>query len=200
MKNRSLWSGSLCETGVGPAYDVHMKRLPTVLSTNSKSLPERGISCVRVALDVPLPRLFDYALPAGASVASGDRVTVPLGRRNQTGVVIEAESASELAFDRLKEIIDVRSDAPRLPAEWLELMRFLSAYYQRPLGETVIAALPPRLRSIKPLPRKALNGSPHAASPRFAPTHALSPDQARVVEEIAGRLGRFSAVLLHGVT
>src|SRR5438094_5045 len=123
-----------------------MKRLPTVLSTNSKSLPERGNSCVRVALDVPLPRLFDYALPEGAS---------------------------ELAFDRLKEIVDVRSDAPRLPAEWLELMRFLAAYYQRPLGETVIAALPPRLRSLKPLPRKALNGSPFTASARFAPTHAL---------------------------
>ncbi|HYR34237.1 MAG TPA: primosomal protein N' [Burkholderiales bacterium] len=155
---------------------------------------------MRVALDVPLPRLFDYALPEGARVASGDRVTVQLGRRNHTGVVIEAESTSALALDRLKAIIDVRSDAPRLSAEWLELMRFLSAYYQRPLGETVIAALPPRLRSLKPLPRKALNGSPHAASPRFAPTHPLSPDQARVVEEIAGRLGRFSAVLLHGVT
>jgi primosomal protein N' (replication factor Y) len=163
-------------------------------------LPERGNSCVRVALDVPLPRLFDYALPEGASVASGDRVTVQLGRRNHTGVVIDAESASELALDRLKAIIDVRSDAPRLPPEWLELMRFLSTYYQRPLGETVIAALPPRLRSVKPLPRKALNGSPFTASARFAPTHVLSPEQARVVETIARKLGRFAALLLHGVT
>src|SRR5438132_1137413 len=177
-----------------------MKRLPTVLSTNSKSLPERGNSCVRVALDVPLPRLFDYALPEGASVASGDRVTGQLGKRNHTGVVIEADSASTLALDRLKAIVDVRSDAPRLPADWLELMRFLSAYYQRPLGETVIAALPPRLRSVKPLPRKALNGSPFAASARFAPTHVLAPDQARVVETIAQKLDRFAAVLLHGVT
>ena len=67
---------------------------------------------MRVALDVPLPRLFDYSLPAGASVVSGDRVTVPLGRRNQTGVVIEAESATALAFERLKAIVDVRSAAP----------------------------------------------------------------------------------------
>src|SRR5438067_2989444 len=177
-----------------------MKLLPTVLSTNSKSLPERGNSCVRVALDVPLPRLFDYALPEGISVASGDRVTVQLGRRNHTGVVIDAQSASELAFDRLKAIVDVRSDAPRLPAEWLELMRFLSTYYQRPLGETVIAALPPRLRSVKPLPRKALNGTALAASPRFAPTHVLSAQQARAVDTIAEKLGRFAAVLLHGVT
>jgi primosomal protein N' (replication factor Y) len=155
---------------------------------------------VRVALDVPLPRLFDYALPEGASVASGDRVTVQLGRRNHTGVVIEADGASELALDRLKAIVDVRSDAPRLPAAWLELMRFLSAYYQRPLGETVIAALPPRLRSLKPLPRKSLNGAPFNASARFAPTHALTADQVHVVEKIAQNLGRFATVLLHGVT
>src|SRR5436190_3987043 len=166
-----------------------MKRLPTVLSTISKSLPERGNSCVRVALDVPLPRLFDYALPEGASVASGDRVTVQLGRRNQTGVVIEADSASELALDRLKAVLDVRSDAPRLPADWLELMRFLSAYYQRPLGETVVAALPPRLRSVKPLPRKALalGGEPGASD--FVPPHELTTEQARVVEAIAAKLG-----------
>src|SRR5258707_6294337 len=177
-----------------------MKRLPTVLSTNSKSLPDRGNSCVRVALDVPLPRLFDYALPEGASVTSGDRVTVQLGKRNHTGVVIEADSASSLALDRLKAIVDVRSDAPRLPADWLELMRFLSTYYQRPLGETVVAALPPRLRSVKPLPRKALNGAREAGSPRFVPTHVLTPDQARVEEIIAKKLGRFAAVLLHGIT
>jgi primosomal protein N' (replication factor Y) len=101
---------------------------------------------VRVALEMPLLRLFDYALPAGVSAVSGDRVTVPFGRRNQMGVVIEADIESELAVERLKSIVDVRSDAPPLPADWLNLMRFLSSYYQRPLGETVVAALPPRLR------------------------------------------------------
>ena len=96
---------------------------------------------MRVALDVPLPRLFDYAVPSGAEPACGDRVTVQLGRRNQTGVVIEADIASDVALGRLKTIIDVRRDAPRLPADWLELMRFLASYYQRPLGETAVAAL-----------------------------------------------------------
>ena len=94
---------------------------------------------MRVALEVPLPRLFDYALPDGAAAAMGDRVTVPLGRRNQTGVVMEADIASEVDAERLKSIVDVRSDAPRLSADWLELMRFLSSYYQRPLGETVVS-------------------------------------------------------------
>jgi primosomal protein N' (replication factor Y) len=177
-----------------------MKRLPTVLSTSSKSLPGRGNSCVRVALEVPLPRLFDYAQLEGAQAACGDRVIVQLGRRNQTGVVIEADIASELDVERLKSIVDVRSDAPRLPADWLELMRFLSSYYQRPLGETVIAALPPRLRSVKPLPRKSLAATPVESSNRFVAIHALTDAQKRVVESIGGKLGGFAAVLLHGVT
>ena len=154
---------------------------------------------MRVALEVPLPRLFDYALPNGTSAAMGDRVTVPLGRRNHTGVVIEADIATEVDAERLKSIVDVRSDAPRLPADWLELMRFLSSYYQRPLGETVVAALPPRLRSVKPLPRKALATSA-AGSNRFVAVHPLTSAQQRVVSAIAEKLGRFAAILLHGVT
>jgi primosomal protein N' (replication factor Y) len=178
-----------------------MKRLPTELSTNSKSLPERGNSCVRVALDVPLPRLFDYALPRGTSAVRGDRVTVPLGRRQQTGVVVEADIASELAFERLRSIVDVRGDAPRLPADWLELMRFLSSYYHRPLGETMVAALPPRLRSVRPLPRKALQGDGEGTSgSSFVPPHPLTAAQAGAVERIAAAFGRFATVLLHGVT
>src|SRR2546423_2852020 len=177
-----------------------MKRLPTVLSTDPKSLPGRDNSCVRVALDVPLPRLFDYALPAGASAGCGDRVTVPLGHRRQTGVVVEADIASDVALDRLKAILDVRSDAPRLPPDWLELMRFLASYYQRPLGETVVAALPPRLRSVKPLPRKALEAASEPSSAQFESPHALTAEQERVVDAIAAKIGRFAALLLHGVT
>jgi primosomal protein N' (replication factor Y) (superfamily II helicase) len=153
-----------------------------------------------VALDVPLPRLFDYAVPSGAQLACGDRVTVQLGRRNHTGVVIEADIASDVALARLKSIIDVRSDAPRLPADWLELMRFLSSYYQRPLGETVVAALPPRLRSVKPLPRKALEVGGEPGASDFVPLHRLTADQTRVVDAISAKLGTFAPVLLHGVT
>ena len=47
-----------------PCY-MRMKGLPTELSTNPKSLPAREISCVRVALDVPLPKLFEYSRARG---------------------------------------------------------------------------------------------------------------------------------------
>jgi primosomal protein N' (replication factor Y) (superfamily II helicase) len=177
-----------------------MKGLLTELSTIPKSLPESRNSVIRVALDVPLARLFDYAAPAGMALAAGDRVTVPFGARSRLGVVVEAVASTEVPIDRLKSIGAVRDDAPRLSQDWLELMRFLSGYYHRPLGETVIAALPPRLRSVKPLPRKVLQEKLQPGSARFVPTHALTEPQRQVQERIAASLGRFGAFLLHGVT
>src|SRR6266849_8038213 len=118
----------------------------------------------------------------------GDRVVVPFGARQRLGVVIEAGVTSELPAARVKPIVALRDDAPRLPADWLELMRFLSSYYQRPLGETVISALPPRLRSVKPLPRKSLNGESYTVSARFVATHSLSADQRSAVDAIAAKL------------
>src|SRR6185295_1765967 len=123
-----------------------MKRLPTALSTTSKSLRDRGFSHVRVALDVPLARLFDYAVPDGVNAVTGDRVVVPFGSRQRIGVVMQTDAPSELPPSRLKSLLAIRDDAPRLSSEWLELLRFLASYYQRPLGESVIGSLPPRLR------------------------------------------------------
>src|SRR2546427_1000183 len=179
---------------------MRMKALPTDLSTRSKSLPKRSISCVRAALDVPLAKLFDYTIPAGMEARVGDRVVVPFGARQRLGVVIEGGVTSELPAARVKPIVALRDDAPRLPADWLELMRFLSGYYQRPLGETVIRALPPRLRSVKPLPRKALQSASAPWSARFVPNHLLNAAQARALDRMASALGSFGAFLLHGVT
>lgn len=177
-----------------------MKALPTALSTGSKSLPGRGNSCVRVGLDVPLARLFDYALPEGMEAHVGDRITVPFGERQRLGVVLEANAQSAVAPERLKSAIALRDDAPPLPPDWLELMRFLAGYYQRPLGETVIASLPPRLRSVKPLPKKSLGPPAAASSARFASPHEPTAAQQAAIATIRGRLGRFAAFLLHGVT
>ena len=107
---------------------MHVKRLPTGLSTNPKSLPSRAISVARVALDVPLAKLFDYAAPEDRELAPGDRVAVPFGARQEIGVVVEANAASSVAATRIKRVSALRDDAPRLPSDWIELMRFLSAY------------------------------------------------------------------------
>jgi primosomal protein N' (replication factor Y) len=161
--------------------------------------PQR-IFCATVALDVPLARLFDYAAPSELQVRAGDSVMVPFGARQRVGVVIDTNVASDVPAEKLKAISAVRDDAPRLSADWIELMRFLATYYQRPLGETVIGALPPRLRSTKALPKKVLQRTAAASSPRFVESHPPTPAQAGVQQRIAAALGSFQPFLLHGVT
>ena len=133
---------------------------------------------LRVALDVPLPTLFDYLASLGVDAAPGDRVVVPFGSRQRIGVVVERATSSTLPAEKLRPIVAVRDDAPRLGAEWLALMRFLAGYYQRPLGETIASSLPPRLRSLRPLPRVAnpmlqQSASAPAERPRSPRKHAL---------------------------
>jgi primosomal protein N' (replication factor Y) len=163
-------------------------------------LQPRGKSVARVALDVPLDTLFDYAVPEALAPQIGDRVAVPFGARQRLGIVVELSGGTELPASRVKEIVSVRDDAPALSQHWLELMRFLAGYYQRPLGETILAALPPRLRSVKPLPKKTLERRADEATPVFVPNHDLTPAQEASVDKVTGALGRFAAFLLHGVT
>ena len=149
---------------------------------------------------MPLATLFDYSLPEGMSAQVGDRVVVQFGARQRIGVVMEMGGITALPASRIKPLLAIRDDAPRLSADWLDLMRFLSTYYQRPLGESVISALPPRLRSVKPLPRKSVAAATEATSPVFVPTHVLTPAQSAVFERISSSLGRYAPFLLHGIT
>jgi primosomal protein N' (replication factor Y) len=107
--------------------------------------PHGGIS--RIALDVPLSRLFDYRVPAGtAAPAPGTRVRVPFGRQRLIGVVIEQAATSLLPEERLKPIAGVLDTVPVLAAELLELVRWASDYYHHPLGEVIATALPKAVR------------------------------------------------------
>ncbi|HEY0665443.1 MAG TPA: primosomal protein N' [Gallionella sp.] len=109
---------------------------------------------VRVALDVPLPTLFDYTVAEGFAVAAGQRVIVPFGRRQLVGVVMETAVVSEMVPERIKPVTQVLQDTAPLSAELLGLLRFCSDYYRHPIGQAVLSALPTRLRSDKPVAEK----------------------------------------------
>ncbi len=113
------------------------------------------MTILRVALDVPLARLFDY-LDTGSGVQTGQRVLVPFGRRQMIGIVMGRTSESDMATDRLKPIDRAFVEEPPLPAATLKLLKFCSDYYHYPLGQTMLGVLPPRLREAEParLPQK----------------------------------------------
>src|SRR5512135_1581382 len=109
---------------------------------------------VRVALDVPLSTLFDYVVSEKTQLEIGQRVVVQFGRKQLLGVAMEWAEHSDLAADRIRPVTQVQDDVPPLPQELLTLLRFCSDYYHHPLGMTVLAALPTRLRTVEPITLK----------------------------------------------
>ncbi|MGB5345918.1 MAG: primosomal protein N', partial [Woeseia sp.] len=104
---------------------------------------------LRVAVNVPLSRLFDYLPPPGtqaSAIRPGMRVSVPFGRRRQTGLVLASADHSDVPASKLKQAHAVLDDEPLLAADDLWLIRFTSEYYHHPIGEVAAAALPALLR------------------------------------------------------
>ena len=107
---------------------------------------------IKVAINVPLSRLFDYLPPeAGHQARVGCRVLVPFGRRQQVGVVLGISDQSSFPVEKLKRCSDVLDEQPILSDEDLWLIRFTSDYYHHPIGEVAAAALPGLLRNGKSL-------------------------------------------------
>lgn len=104
---------------------------------------------LKIALDVPLDRLFDY-LSNGQVVRAGHRVLVPFGRRTQIGIVMHIGAMSDIAEEKLKPITHAFVDEVPLDVEMLRLVKFSADYYQYPFGQALLSALPARLRQIAP--------------------------------------------------
>jgi primosomal protein N' (replication factor Y) len=140
---------------------------------------------LRVALDVPLPRLFDYRQPDDLVAGVGQRVVVPFGTRRLVGIVMEIGETSAVAPERLRDAERLLDDMAPLPADWIALARFAAEYYQRPLGEVIHAALPPRLR--RPVPLKV---APAAYAITAAGRAALDtlPARSRAKREVLTKL------------
>jgi len=102
---------------------------------------------IRVALDVPLPQLFDYRCSDAAAVV-GARVVVPFGSRRLVGLIVERPQHSDVADARLKAAQRVLDPEPLLDHDILRLLHFAAGYYVHPLGAVVMTALPVALRRV----------------------------------------------------
>ncbi|HXE38570.1 MAG TPA: primosomal protein N', partial [Azonexus sp.] len=151
---------------------------------------------LRVALDLPLHRLFDYIAPTASPADVGLRVRVPFGRGEKIGVIVDVVDTSDWPLEQLKPAGEILRDLLPLPAEFFALCEFASTYYQAAFGEVVMQALPAGLKRIAPPSRRKARSVPPVAA--VAPP-ALTAEQSVAVAAVASA-GGFSAHLLHGVT
>ena len=88
---------------------------------------------VRVALDTPLRRLFDY-LPARDATFDpqpGARVRVPFGRQRLIGVVHSWAESSDVPREKLKPLLDIIDADPVIEQFYQGLMRCYTVLERR---------------------------------------------------------------------
>ncbi len=151
---------------------------------------------LRIVLDVPLPRLFDYRAEDASQEDIGKRAVVPFGTSSKVGLVMALAETSDQPKEKLRAVDAVLRDMPSLPGDWLALCEFCARYYQFPIGQVIALALPPLLRRGK-LPRLIKERPPQTASIVLKPE--LLPEQQAAVKAIASA-GGFETFLLHGIT
>ena len=165
----------------------------------------------RVALDLPLPELFDYTLHADSPICPGDWVIVPWGRSRRVGLVAALADSTTVPSDRLRLLEERLPGMPRMPADWLELIGFGSRYYHAGFGELALPAVPKLLRTV---PGARSRGSPVLrARERFEASlpkppepdrssdseRVLTPGQIEALSQIQSCVGH-AVFLLHGIT
>ena len=160
----------------------------------------------RVALPVPIDRLFDYAVPAALSAGArpGCRVRVRLRRRRLVGVIVERAAASDFP-GRLEPLGQLIDPEPVISPALLGVLREAAAESLCPIGIALATALPagsaPRSRSgfqITPRGREALAAAalPDPArgvlarlargpAPAAALRRGMGGDLARVLDDLA---------------
>ena len=160
---------------------------------------------LNIALDTPLNSCFDYRWPCvpGEEPQVGQLALVNFGRREVVGLIVEVKFDTEVAPDKLKDALAVRSQLAPLSAAWLQLASFAADYYQRPLGEVALPGLPKNLRVLttvaldRALKKLAKAGQEHDHTPCGTPQ--LNPAQQQAADAIGGAQG-FAPILLYGVT
>jgi primosomal protein N' (replication factor Y) len=107
---------------------------------------------VRVALDTPLRRLFDYLPPRDSDhdAQAGVRVRVPFGRQHLIGVVQSLVTQSDVPAEKLKAVLEVIDATPVIDAQVMQLLEWAAQYYHHPLGEVISTALPKLAREGAP--------------------------------------------------
>ena len=129
-----------------------------------------------VLLPMPLPEAFDYAVPEGVELKTGDQVAAPLGPRIMRGVVTALHERQGVNRP-LKPLVGKLEEAA-LPAGALAFIEWAARYACQPPGDALAMTLR-GLRSPPPKPERRLIASGSAPA---RPTAART----RVLEVLAG--------------
>ena len=100
----------------------------------------------QVVVELPLETPLDYRIPPALRTGCriGQRVLVPLGKRQVLGYIVGLASTSTVAD--LKEVVEILDETPLLTPALLQLTHWIAEYYLCPWGQVLKAAVPEGFR------------------------------------------------------
>lgn len=103
----------------------------------------------RVALALPVPVEYSYAIPARlrSDLVLGCRVRVPFRGRRLTGVIVGFDETCDLEAGRVRAIEARLAETPPLPPRLLDFTRAMAEHYCCSWGTALDAAWPASLKS-----------------------------------------------------
>jgi primosomal protein N' (replication factor Y) (superfamily II helicase) len=149
----------------------------------------------QVAVDAPLPNALTYSAGALPDVKAGQVVTIPLGRRTATGIILGPATPLPDHKMKIRAISEIDSTYPLFSEPFLKWMTWLSQYYLHPIGMVMKSALPPLGKTTGRKSKK----SPIVPEPQETVKPELTNEQKKVIGEIHETDG-FGVHLLFGVT
>lgn len=146
----------------------------------------------QVAVDAPLAYPLTYR--ASEALPSGQSVIVPLGARKANAVVLGPAEPSKDYI--IKNIFSHHPERPIVNEKYLSWFRWLSEYYNHPIGQVLSLAFAPldeKKSNRKSKKSPIVPEVSHVSAPR------LTAQQKKCIDEIHKNLN-FQVHLLHGVT
>jgi primosomal protein N' (replication factor Y) len=146
---------------------------------------------ISVAVPVPFLDVLTYQVPDGmAPPARGARVTVPLGTRVVTGIVVDANTtldtagaaAEKIKDVKIKNVIDVLDADAYLPTAVVDLALWVAEYYACGAGDALATAMPPE-QEHRTLRIASLTAQGHE------PDVKLKPKQQEAINALRGAPG-----------
>ena len=118
---------------------------PTLLDTPASSAsPREPGPFAAIAIEQSIDKMLDYSIPARLlpQLKVGQRVKVPLGRRNKptAGYVVAIREQSD--YPKIKRLLAIDDARVLVPPRLMELARWMGRYYCTPLGAVIDSIVP----------------------------------------------------------
>ncbi|MFI5262967.1 MAG: primosomal protein N' [Candidatus Kapaibacterium sp.] len=112
----------------------------------------------------------------------GTRVSVPLGKRQTTGILVALSNTAPVGIENIRPILDILDPEPVFDEKFLKWTKWIASYYLTSWGEVLEAALP---QGLKPETKSKVIVLPDVVAEKYLAVKKHSPKRAEVLRRLS---------------